>query len=159
MSSRRQRPARRTYLGLAVRNELLRLRLAHARRRRAEAEQLRNRYQQWYLSGLHLIAGLEAQVAYAEDRLKRLERQADKDAPVVSGWKVDLDAALEANAVLTARVAELEELLAPATARRQLLPSPPEVRIAVHQRLAAAAPDPAGLPAAPVPLWEKRNAS
>ncbi|MFI9331931.1 hypothetical protein ACIGZJ_30870 [Kitasatospora sp. NPDC052868] len=134
--SRRSRPRPRGYLALAVRVELLRLRLART-------------------SG----------------ELEQVLADAEHDAPVVSGWKVDLDEAAarcealsEENRALRLRVSELEQERggAPAAGAGRLEVSPPAVRAEVFARLADAAPSPAGLPQAVVPLWDKdtrRNAS
>lgn len=173
---RRRRPS--GYLALLVRNELLRTVAQRARAAQTVAEESASRYQQLYLGGVHLIAGLQTELAHTRDQLTgtqaqlaALEATAEQDAPMVSGWKVDLDAALAENVLLVARVVELE---AAARAVRPLVPSPVAARVGLHQRLNAAA-GPADLPtqAAPpvqpaqpsqrtqpvVPMWAKGAAS
>lgn len=167
----------RGYLALTVRNGLLEQRLRHTGQRRAEAVAsrdeavaVRDQYQQWYLAGAHILAGVQGELAAAEAKLARLEAQAAKAAPVVSGWKVDLDAALEENAALRTELADLKRKVSPG-AVPPLVPSPVAAQAALYRRLAAAAPSPvaAAVPAVPraasaavtpvVPLRERKNAS
>jgi hypothetical protein len=79
-------------------------------------------YELWYRSGLEMVSGLQGDLAGMEERLAvaesaraRLETLAEQAAPTVSGWKVDLEAALAElervraeKAALEIRVAELE---------------------------------------------------
>ncbi|BFP50102.1 hypothetical protein KCMC57_64700 (plasmid) [Kitasatospora sp. CMC57] len=152
-TTHRRRPA--SYLALMVRNELLRTIAQRHRAAKVVADESASRYQQLYLGGVHLIAGLQTELAHVHDQLAALEAMAERDAPMVSGWKVDLDAARAENRVLVARVVELE---AAARAVRPLVASPVVIRAGLHQRLADAA-GPAGVPTQPVqpvtPLWER----
>ncbi|MFJ3793946.1 hypothetical protein [Kitasatospora sp. NPDC090091] len=179
MNRRHGRP--RGYLALLVRSELQRVRLARAEAALAVERESGRRYQDWYRAGVHIIAALQADLAHTTEhldltaaRLARLEADAERDAPVVSGWAVDLEQALADNRELRAKVAALEARLAardtaadPATAPARggagrLEPSPAAVRAQVFARLTQAAPSPADLPQPVVPLWDKdarRNAS
>lgn len=176
MSRARRRP--RGYLALVAGRELARLQVSRLKGDLVRAREDADRYQGWYLGGVHIIAGLQTDLAHATGRLERLLADAEHDAPIVSGWKVDLDQAntelrdlREENAVLRRRIVQLEHgratepVAGPAPAAGVLRhpgPSPTAVRAEVFARLAKAAPDPADPPQPVVPLWDRdtrRNAS
>jgi hypothetical protein len=151
--TRRPRAAHRSapwaYPALLARYVVVQLRLRALEPQLAQLAERCGMYELWYRSGLEIQAGLQADLAGLDEQLRvverdkaRLEKLAEQAAPTVSGWKVDLEAALADNEVLRARLAELESATVPAEGASggPIVPSPPEVRAATFQRLAAAAP-------------------